>query len=216
MAIELNVSGDFNTILDSFEEVTLHRRGSADTVVVPKAWRFSSQTDEAMSGVAEVARSEVVWQFAWDESLAKPVIGDKIIGGSGECWTILSIGELGSKTRLRCLSRNLHLMHGLENRVDIQQAIWEDSGGGPEIVGWSLLRSAVPARIQPDRITVNSEADPPTSTATYRVVLGEELVLDHNHRVVGIDGAVYQVIDFTQAERHDVLPIATVVRLVNP
>jgi hypothetical protein len=216
MAIELNVNGDFNTILDGFEEVSLKRRGSADTVVVPKAWRYSSQTEEATSGVADVARNDVVWQFAWDDSVAKPTIGDKIIDGSGACWTILSIAELGAKTRLRCLSRNLHLVHGLENRVDIQQAIWEDGGSGPEIVGWLTLRTAVPARIQPDRITVDTEATPLASTATYRVVLGDGLVLDHNHRIVGIDGTVYQVIDFAQAERIDVLPIASVVKILNP
>jgi hypothetical protein len=216
MAIELDVSGDFNTILDGFEQVTLKRRDSADTVAIPKAWRYSSQTEEAEPGVADVARNDVVWQFAWDDSVSAPAIGDAIIDGSGDCWTILSIGELGAKTRLRCLSRNLYFVHGLNNRVDIEQAIWEDSGSGPEIVGWSTLRSAVPARIQPDQITVDTQATPPTSTATFRIVLGDVLVLDHNHRIVGTDGTVYQMIAFAQAERTDVLPIATVVELANP
>lgn len=216
MSVDLDVSSDFNTILDGFEAVTLKRRDSADTVVVPKAWRYSSQTEEAVSGVSDVARSDVVWQFAWDDAAVEPAIGDKIIDGSGLCWTILSIDKLGAKTRFRCLSRNLYLVHGLNNRVDIQQAIWHDLGFGPEIVGWSTLRSAVPARIQPDRVTVDTEAAPPASTAKYWVVLDDELELDHNHRVVGTDGAVYQVIEYAQAERIDVLPIATVVRLVNP
>ena len=216
MAVELDVTSDFNTILDGFEAVALERRGNAETVEIPKAWRFSSLTEEAVVGVTGVARNDVVWQFAWDEMQTPPVIGDKIVDGTGACWTILSIGELGARTRLRCRCRNLYLVHELNDRVDIQQAIWEDSGGGPEIVGWSTLRSAVPARIQPDQVTVDAEAAQPTSSAVYRVVLGDDVALDHNHRVVGSDGAVYQVIEFAQAERLDVLPIATVVKLVDP
>jgi hypothetical protein len=90
--------------------------------------------------------------------------------------------------------------------------VWDDPGGGPEIVGWQMLRPNVRARVQPISTTVDHEADPPTSVATYRVTLGEQLELDHNHRLIGPDGAIYQVLEFSQAERIDALPMAVVTR----
>ena len=71
----------------------------------------------------------------------------------------------------------------------------------------------MPARIQPEQTTIDNTADPPTSTATYRVMLADDTPLDHNHRLVGPDGAIYQILEYTQAERIDTLPIAKVKRL---
>jgi hypothetical protein len=46
-------------------------------------------------------------------------------------------------------------------------------------------------------------------------MLADEIPLDHNHRIVGLDGSVYQVLEYSQAERIDTLPIATVVKQAN-
>jgi hypothetical protein len=212
MAIELNVQDDFATILDGFEPITVRRRGSAETIAVPRAWRYSMQTEAAEAGNVGVARKDAVWQFAWDDTVDKPRIGDLVVDATDECWTLLSVSELGAKTRLRCLARNLSIVYGVIDRVDIQQAIWEDSGSGPEIVGWTTLRTAVPARIQPERTIIDIAADPPTSSATYRVLLADDTPLDHNHRLIGPDSSVYQIVEYAQAERIDALPVATVVR----
>jgi hypothetical protein len=213
MPVELNIQNDFATILDGVEPITLKRCGSADTVAVPKAWRYSSLAQQAEPGMPGVAQSDVVWQFGWDEAVAPPRIGDSIIDGANECWTILSVEVRGAMSRLRCLARNLQIVHQLDDRIEIQEAVWADSGSGSEIVGWTTLRAAVPARIQPERTTIDNTAAPPTSTSTYRVMLADESALDHNHRLVGPDGSIYQLIEYTQAERIDMLPIATVVKL---
>ncbi|MGD9636873.1 MAG: hypothetical protein AB7G28_20155 [Pirellulales bacterium] len=210
MAIDLNTAGDFDTILDSAETAMLKRRGSAATIALAKAWRYSSLTQPAEAGFAGVARNDVVWQFAWADGIDLPRLGDAILDGANECWTILSVEIRGANSRLRCVTRNLRIVHELDDRVEIQAAIWEDSGSGPEITGWTTLRTAVPARIQPAEVTIDHTADPPTSKSTYRIVLADDTPLDHNHRLLGPDGAVYQILAHTQAERFDVLPIATV------
>ena len=166
-----------------------------------------------MSGVA---RDDVVWQFTWLDTVDPPQIGDSIIDAANECWTILAIEERGTKTRLRCVTRNLRIVNQLDDRIEIQEAVWEDSGSGPEIVGWTTLRSAVPACIQPDHTTVDNTVDPPTSTSTYRILLADDTPLDHNHRLVGSDGSVYQLLDYTGAERIDTLPMATAEKLPGP
>jgi hypothetical protein len=213
MTIELNIAGDFGAIIDLTEAVTLKRRFSAETVAVPRAWRYSSITQQADAGMPGVAQSDVVWQFGWPYETVLPRIGDAIIDAANDCWTILSIDQRGAKTRLRCNTRNLQVVHQLIDRIEIQAAVWEDSGSGPEIVGWTTLRAAVPARIQPDQTTVDHTADPPTSTATYRAMLAEDTPLDHNHRLVDSDSVIYQILEYTQAERIDTLPVAKVRRL---
>ena len=215
MSLELTIHDDFSTIIDGAEPISLKRRGSADTVAVPKAWRYSSQTQEAQAGISGVVRNDAVWQFAWDEAVDRPRVGDSLIDATNECWTILAVVERGHKSRLQCITRNLRLVYELDDRIEIQQAVWEDSGSGPEVVGWTSLRTAVPARIQPDHTTIDNAADPPTSSATYRVMLADNTPLDHNHRLVDPDGAIYQVLEYSQAERIDTLPIATVVKQAN-
>jgi hypothetical protein len=210
MPIEFNIAEDFATILDGAESITLKRRASATTIAVPTAWRFSSIAGAAEPGVADVVQSDVVWQFPWPAAEEKPHVGDLLIDAADDGWTILSVEVRGNHSRLRCVARNLRIAQELNNRVDIQQAIWEDSGSGPEIVGWTTLLAAVPARLQPHRTLVDATADPPTSTSTWRVLLGDDTPLDHNHRLVDPDGVAYRILEFTQSERIDVLPTAVV------
>jgi hypothetical protein len=212
MAMELNSEGDFSAVVDGWEPVTLQRRESADTVAVARALRFSSSIEEADAAGGHVARHDVVWQFAWDGANDLPRLGDSIIDAAGDCWTILSVERRGGATRLRCQTRNLRMVYGLVDRVDVQQAVWDDPGTGPEIVGWTAVRPALAARIQPYRVTVDEESTPVSSTATYHVTLAEQIELDHNHRLVDPQGTVYQVIEYAQAERIDVLPVAIVVK----
>ena len=214
MAIEFDVRDDFAAIVDGGEPISLRRQGSADLISVPRAWRFSSETTELRTGIADVARNDIVWQFSWDESLDLPNLGDVIIDSADRCWTIVSVSEFRAKSRLRCLARNLYFVHAINDRIEIQEAIW-DGELEPMVVGWRVLRSAVPARIQPTRVTVESEESPVSSESLYRIVLGEQIPLDHNHRLIGPDGSIYEITTYEDAERIDTLPMATVRKLSN-
>jgi hypothetical protein len=208
MSIELDVHDDFAAILDGAEAITIERRDTADAIAVSKAWRFSSDTAEAISGIQDVARNDVVWQFAWNDAVAQPRIGDYIVDAAATKWTILSISELGAKTRLRCAARNLSFVHALLDRVTIQQATVDGSG---VIISWTDLETNVPARIQPDRnVLVLSKDEPPTTSELYRVVLGVQTPLTHLNRIVGSDSTTYDFVEYTQADRIDTLPVAQV------
>jgi head-tail adaptor len=213
MSIELEIADDFATIIDGAEPMTLKRRDSAATIAISKARRFSSHLSDAGAAGGHVAQTDVDWQFPWDDAHQPPRLGDALFDAAGNCFTILSVEDLAAKTRIRCSSRNLHLAYQLNNRVELQQAVWEDAGGGPEIVGWKTIRSALPARIQPERLAVDNESSPATATATYRIILGEQIELNADSRFVDPQGNVYQLMEYTQAERIAALPVATVVRL---
>jgi hypothetical protein len=208
MSIELNVRDDFATILDGAEAITIKRRDTSATTAVAKAWRFSSETAEALASTQDVARSDVVWQFAWNDAIARPHVGDYILDAASNTWTILSLSELGAKTRLRCVTRNLFFVHALVDLVTIQQATVD---GGGNITGWTNLETNVPARIQPDRnVLVLKKDEPPTTDEFYRVVLGVQIPLTHLNRIVGPDSSTYDLVEYTQAERIDALPVAQV------
>jgi hypothetical protein len=220
MALELNVDQDFATIVDGSEPVTVKRWNSAETISVADAWRHLSKTGEVEIGSGDYARHDVVWQLPWNPSDDGPRLGDVIVDAGGQCWTIITVERLRLGTRYKCLARNLRLAFGLDTRVDIQQADVEDLSSRPDSVDWITLQAAVPARILQDRTRVSfdpgdpeEEIDPSfSSTATYRIVLGEQIELDHNHRLVDLQGAVYDVVEFAHFGRIDRLPIATVVK----
>jgi hypothetical protein len=204
MPTELHILNDFATILDGGEPLTLKRRASATTIALPKAWRYSSIAQAAEPGVADVVRADAVWQFPWATATELPRVGDQLIDAAHDGWTILSVEIRGHRSRLRCHTRNLRIAHELNNRVELQAAVWEEN----EIVGWTTLRTAIPARIQPDRTITNLDANPHKSTATYRIHLADDTPLNHNHRLVDPDGNAYRVQEYTQAARIDALPVA--------
>jgi len=220
MVLELNVAQDFASIVDGAESVTVRRWNSAETVSVAIAWRYLAKMDEVEIGSGDYVRYDAIWELPWNPSDDGPRLGDLIIDATGQCWTVLTVERLRLDTRYKCLARNLLLAFGLDTRVDVQQADVEDLSTRPESVEWITLQAAVPARILQDRTRVNfdsgepgEEVDPSyNSTSTYRIVLGEQINLDHNHRLVDVEGTIYGVIEFAHFGRFDRLPIATVVR----
>lgn len=217
MPINFTPAGDFSAVVDTLEPITLLRRGSANQTSIGAAWRYADRTAESTPSGGFVTASDVTWQFEWTGA-TPPKVGDRLLDAAGECFTLLGVDRLGGETRYKCESRNLRVAHGLDCRVAIEQAVWEDLGGGPEITGWATILPAVHARIQPERVEVDESTDPVSSVATYRITLEDSppltgsLLLDHNHRIVAGDGAVYRVLEFENAERIDALSVAVVRR----
>jgi len=211
MTLQLNTLGDFAAVVDGAEEITLKRRDRATTIAVPIAWRSSSRTLEAEPTDGHVARADIVWHFPWGHESGPPRLGDMLIDATDECFTILSVDRYVITGRVRCEARNLRIVYQLNDRVDVQVATIEDLGDGPEIVGWTTIRAALPARVQPDRIEVDNTTTPATAVTYYRIILGEQFALEANTRFVSPQGDVYQLVECTQAERIDALPVARAV-----
>lgn len=208
MPIDTDFTGDFSTIVDGAEVVTLLRRGSPAQVAIPIAWRFIDRRSEAEPAAGLAVQADVEWQFEWDAATKPPQLGDRIRDTSGQCYTVLAVNRLQGSTRLRCETRSLSIAYGLDCLVSIEEAIW-DAGA---ITGWATYRPAVHARIQPTETTVDESIAPVTSIATYRILIDDDTPLDHNHRIVAGDGAVYRLMSYSQAERIDRLPMAVVRR----
>lgn len=204
----MDIATDFAQVVDGLEEVTLLRRDSNATVSVLAARRQQSRTREAEASSGTVVEANSEWHLALVEGAA-PQIGDVVLDGAEHRWTILEVEELPLLGRWKCTTRELRIAYGCGERVEIERAVWSD-GETPEIVGYTYVATALPVRIQPLEVSVDDEQ---TGQATFRIILGESLVLEPHDRFVAGDGTIYVLQTYQQAERIDVLPVAVVRRL---
>lgn len=214
MTVEWNTEGDFSAIVDAAEPLVLVRQGTTTELAIAKAWRYSRTVGEVHATGGAARQDDVIWQFEWNPSEPFPSPGDRLIDSDDNHWAVLAVEPTQGNTRLRCTARDMRMAYGLDALVNVEQAVWEDLGGGLEITGWTLYRPSVHARIQPEAVTVDEETSPVSSMETFKVYFEESIPLDHNHRLVAGDGTAYRLLSYTQADRIDVLPVATVRREV--
>ena len=212
MTIELHAEDDFADFVDGLSSVTLRRRGSSETVAIQSAWQLSGLTQEALPSEGAVLQDEVVWHLQLPDEEVAPQVGDIVIDGQDRRWTVLEVEELTKLKRWKCVARALSVAYGCQDRVDLQRAVWDDLGSGPEIVGWSYVLTALPVRIQPQEILVDGSVDPNVTKAFFQIILGEQVSLEPDDRFVAEDGTIYLLQSLEQADRLDVLPIAKVLR----
>jgi hypothetical protein len=203
----MDIATDFAQIVDGLEEVTLRRRDSNATVSVLTARRQQMRTREAEPSSGTVVEANAEWHLVLAEDAA-PQVGDVVLDVAEHYWTILEVEELPLLGRWKCATRELRIAYGCGERVDVERAVWSD-GETPEIVGYTYVATALPVRIQPLEVSVDDEQ---SGQATFRIILGESLVLEPHDRFVGGDGTIYVLQSYQQAERIDALPVAVVVR----
>lgn len=204
----MDIATDFAQVVDGLEEVTLRRRDSNATVSVLAARRQQMRTREAEPSSGTVVEANSEWHLTLAED-ASPQVGDVVLDGAEHRWTILEVEELPLLGRWKCVTRELRIVYGCGERVDIERAVWSD-GETPEIVGYTYVVTALPVRIQPVEVSVDDEQ---TGQATFRIILGESLVLEPHDRFVAGDGTIYVLQSYQQAERIDALPVAVVTAL---
>jgi hypothetical protein len=210
MPFDIDFAGDFSQVVDGIVAVVLKRRGGA-VVAIDRAWRFATSIAEPEATGGRVATTDTIWQFEWPTTLPPPTLGDQLVDDSGECGTLILIERLGGNTRWRATARNLRIAWGLDQRVAIHEAEWDDSTPAG-LTGWRVIDPLVAAHIQPQTSVADLDESPPTHTQTFRVHLDTQLTLDGNHSLVTAEGTRYRVREFENAARIDVLPVAVVER----
>ncbi len=94
-------------------------------------------------------------------------------------------------------------------RVDIERAVWDDMGHGPQIVDWFFVCMDVAVRIELSEMVWDTTTTPPTRQMLYDITLSKPLPLEPDDRFVGEDGALYRLLEM---EQRDKSPVAKVVR----
>jgi hypothetical protein len=207
LLMQPDFADDFADVVDGLETVTLRRRESNTVVAVTAARRLAAVSREAEVSAGAVVRSDVEWHLVLGDDTA-PQVGDIVIDAQGNHWTILVAEQLPHLQRWKCAARELRIVYGCGERVDIERPVWSE-GESPEIVGWTYVVTALPVRIQPVEVGVGDDG---SGEAVFHIIMGESIAVEPHDRFVAGDGTVYALHSFEQAERIDALPIARVVR----
>lgn len=212
MTTDFNAVGDFETVVDGTESVVLRRRDQLQSVTIGVARRQSVVAQEAVPSGGAVQQADTVWHVPMPAGESAPKLGDVLVDAIGSRWTILETRELPTLGRWKCDTRELSVAYGCVDRVDIERAIWEDNGSGPEIVGWAYAFTAIPVKIQPEKMLVDAASTPIVGDSQFHIILSESIPLEPDDRFVAEDGSIYTLQSYEQADRIDALPIAKVLR----
>ena len=203
-------SQDWSGLFDGLQPVTLLRPGTSVAVLVPHALCRPIKKGEAESAAAWNTHSDVAWHLPAAEIAQTPRSGDVLVESDGRRWTVLSVRAVALATRWRCVARDLAAAHGLDETVRIERADYTKGENGAEEVVWRLWKAGVRARIQPAGQETRDGHERAVTTATFRILVADDLDIDHACRVRGPDGRIYRIQGYSKAQRIDALGEITV------
>ena len=204
---------DFLMVADGLSAVTVMRPDGSLSTEVAHALRQEIRTEEAKRSRGRYTASDAVWHLPAAELPERPRLGDVVVDATGQHWTILNVQEATQGSRWRCVTRNLAIVHGLDQTVTIEKATYTKSPSGASETTWQPWRTGLPARIQPRRLEVEERHDRLSTAAKFTVFLAENVAVDHTHRIQGPDGTRYRILGSRRTERIDALMEIDVIRL---
>ena len=211
MSTDFDPSDDLTDVADGLETVTLLRRGSttgtAGTVISHALRRAMSAAEAAMVTRGDVRKKNVpssgqhtaaavVWHLPVAELTAAPRLGDVILDGQGQRWTILIVKHTTLGARWRCETRDVAVAFGLDDTISVLKPL-SGTSGPP----WRTWRTGVRARIQPIETKIATSGETTTTTNRYRIFVEENLDVDHTYCIRGADGTHYSITGAIGAER---------------
>lgn len=204
MTLAFDPSDDFADVADFQQEVTLLRPGTSDARPLARAVQAAIRASEARASGGRYTENDVVWHLDATEWNGQPLPGDVIVDADARRWTVLaarhSVGE-----RWRCVCRNLAIVHGLDQYVDVEVASFTKDSCGAESATWHPWRTGVAARIQPVRATIENDHQRHARSSELKIHVADQLELDQTHRIKAPDGTVYRVVGCRNADRIDAL-----------
>ena len=203
MTIQFDAGDDLAEVVDGLEQVTLTRPGSSTSTQVAHALRRAVKVRELKDWDDQYRASDVTWHLPVSEVASRPRLGDVIIDTDGQRWTVRDVRNATAGVRWRCLCRNLAVVHGLDQYVDIEKATYTKSGGGADVPSWRVWKTGLRAKIQPVETRTRQQHDRQVTIARLKIFLADDLTVDHTHRVKGPDGTVYRITGSQKADRVD-------------
>jgi len=212
MTLNFDPENDFAQVTDGLETVTLRRRGSSLATVLAGALRTAVSTQQAdarnrsntWKDVASDGRytaADVAWHLPAEQLGSAPRLGDVIVDGDSQRWTILHVQLTTLGTRWKCVARNVAIAYGLDDTVTILAAGYAKSDAGALEPTWRRWKTGVRARIQPAAAEVDTEHQTRRTVRRFQIFLEEDVLLDRTHRIEAPDGTIYKVNGSNGAQR---------------
>ncbi|MHC4406020.1 MAG: hypothetical protein ACYTG0_40805 [Planctomycetota bacterium] len=205
MTLDFDPSGDLADVADGLASVTVVRPGSSQTTQVTHALCGPLRVREAERSEGRYTAGDVVWHLPVSELSDAPRPGDVVVDGEERRWTVLDVQKTTRGSRWRCVGRDLAVVHGLDEHVDVEKATYAKGEGGAETATWHVWKTGLRARIQPAEIRVEGQNERQGHVATLTVFIADDVSIDHTHRIKGPDGTRYRVVRYRKAERIDAL-----------
>ena len=197
--IPLDPSGDFASLADGLQAVSLVRRGRSGSDSIEHALRRSLGMREAAASNGQYTLTDVRWFLPKSECGSGPALGDAIVDSDGNRYAVLAVVGHDLTGLWECTCRDLAIAHGLNDVITIEQAVYAKGEGGAAVPAWHTLRTGIRARIQPVSSTVEGGPDRRQTVNRFRIVVAEELSVDHTQRIRAADGTIYRIIGSTGA-----------------
>lgn len=213
-------------ITDGTETVTLLRRGSTPggpgEIIGHALRRAVATTEGSIDTTSDVHKNvpsdgrytaaAVVWHLPATELPVAPQLGDVLLDGSGQRWTILGVACAMLGARWRCEAKNVVVAFGLDDTISVLKSVGTAGDSGSGQTTWRTWRTGVRARIQPIQTAISNVAGTPATTTSYRIFVEENLELDHTCSIRGPDGTLYTITRSVGAERIGELQVIDVER----
>lgn len=199
MSVAFSPGTDFEDITDGLEAVTLNRRGSSDNVSVTAALRRALSTSEISASDGLLRSGDTWWHLPAAEvaTTAPPRMGDWIIPTDGTRFQIMELRLDTQSTRWRCIARDVRVSYGLDDTIQIQEAVYDKGGAGAQEASWRVHLDGVRARIQEVDAEVAVAGDAKRTERTYGISVESDLDLLLNHRIKDRKGKLYRIIAVT-------------------
>jgi hypothetical protein len=211
MSGQLDAQTDFATIADGLEPVTLVRRDGRSTPLAG-ALRRAVTIREAAASDGRYTAADVRWHLAASELDAPPQLGDRIVDGEGEQWTILHMRLATCGSRFECIARNLAIAAGLDTMVTIRlERITKGPSGAAERY-WDDYRRGVRAKIQEQAAARSAQHGRQSGVVTAKIYVAEQIEVDNSFQIVAYDGTTYEVIGFESPDEIGKLFVITAER----
>ncbi len=196
MSVGFDPSTDFETITDGLEAVTLNRRGSSADVSVTNALQRDVTTSEIAASDGQYTQGDVRWHLPAAEVSATPKIGDNIVDAAGDYWAVLNVQLATLSNRWRCITRNVAVQYGLDDRVTIEIAAFAKGTGGAAERTWTVYKTARANIIETTADTEVREGASRTAKQ-YEIVIVTDTDIGHQHRIKDEKGTYYTIVGST-------------------
>jgi hypothetical protein len=186
------------------------RHDAAPDKVVVFAHRRAISTRQLLAAQGAYTGSDLNWLIPAKPitSPFRPKAGDIITDEFEDAWTVLEPQFNKFRETHRLVCRNLALVYGLRDSIEIQEAVTITDGvGSIKRTEWVPIYQNLAARVQPTSAEPKTERGVEGQQTRYTVVVGRQLSLLNvrNCRILW-EGKLLDLASYTMAEQISELP----------
>ena len=161
-----------------------------------KALQRAVTTSEVAASDGQYTQGDVRWHLPIAEVADAPKIGDSIVDAAEDYWEVMTVQLATLSKRWLCVSRNVIVMYGLDDRVTIEVAAFSKGTGGAAERSWSTYKQVRANIIETTADTEVREGASRTAKQ-YDIVIVTDIAIGHQHRIKDEKGKLYTIVGTT-------------------